>query len=54
MAAFCVSRRCWHSPPTAHRIPYDTPYRRNEEGYPGLVAHRPLPALLTMAREGAK
>ncbi|WPB89253.1 hypothetical protein [Streptomyces malaysiensis] len=32
----------------AHRIHYDTPYARNEEGYPGLVVHGPLLALLML------
>lgn len=37
----------------AHRIHYDRPYARNEEGYPGLVVHGPLTALLLagMVRE---
>ncbi|MFC5902107.1 hypothetical protein [Streptomyces zhihengii] len=30
----------------AHRIHYDVPYCRDEEGYPGLVVHGPLLALL--------
>jgi len=30
----------------AHRIHYDRPYAINEEGYPGLVVHGPLIALL--------
>lgn len=30
----------------AHRIHYDAPYCRAEEGYPGLVVHGPLLALL--------
>ena len=30
----------------AHRIHYDHPYAINEEGYPGLVVHGPLTALL--------
>lgn len=30
----------------AHRIHYDRPYAMNEEGYPGLVVHGPLTALL--------
>jgi 3-methylfumaryl-CoA hydratase len=30
----------------AHRIHYDLPYCRDEEGYPGLVVHGPLLALL--------
>lgn len=30
----------------AHRIHYDRPYARDEEGYPGLVVHGPLTALL--------
>ena len=29
-----------------HRIHYDEPYARNEEGYPGLVVHGPLTATL--------
>jgi itaconyl-CoA hydratase/mesaconyl-C4 CoA hydratase len=32
----------------AHRIHYDTPYARHEEGYPGLVVHGPLLALLML------
>jgi hydroxyacyl-ACP dehydratase HTD2-like protein with hotdog domain len=32
----------------AHRIHYDTPYARDEEGYPGLVVHGPLLALLML------
>ncbi|MEW1748948.1 hypothetical protein [Streptomyces angustmyceticus] len=32
----------------AHRIHYDAPYARNEEGYPGLVVHGPLLALLML------
>ncbi|HMQ53914.1 MAG TPA: acyl-CoA dehydrogenase, partial [Anaerolineae bacterium] len=30
----------------AHRIHYDRPYALNEEGYPGLVVHGPLTAIL--------
>ncbi len=30
----------------AHRIHYDRPYATNEEGYPGLVVHGPLTAVL--------
>jgi 3-methylfumaryl-CoA hydratase len=30
----------------AHRIHYDRPYARNDEGYPGLVVHGPLTAML--------
>jgi len=30
----------------AHRIHYDLPYAREEEGYPGLVVHGPLTAML--------
>ena len=30
----------------AHRIHYDTPYTREEEGYPGLLVHGPLLATL--------
>jgi 3-methylfumaryl-CoA hydratase len=30
----------------AHRIHYDWPYARDEEGYPGLVVHGPLTAIL--------
>lgn len=30
----------------AHRIHYDRPYARDEEGYPGLVVHGPLTAVL--------
>jgi 3-methylfumaryl-CoA hydratase len=33
----------------AHRIHYDRPYALNEEGYPGLVVHGPLTALLLLA-----
>ena len=29
-----------------HRIHYDRPYAINEEGYPGLVVHGPLTAVL--------
>lgn len=32
----------------AHRIHYDREYARNEEGYPGLVVHGPLTAVLLM------
>ncbi len=32
----------------AHRIHYDRPYARHEEGYPGLVVHGPLTAVLLM------
>ncbi|MDX3521448.1 hypothetical protein [Streptomyces scabiei] len=32
----------------AHRIHYDAPYCRGEEGYPGLVVHGPLLALLML------
>ncbi|MDT0570245.1 MaoC family dehydratase N-terminal domain-containing protein [Streptomyces sp. DSM 3412] len=32
----------------AHRIHYDLPYARDEEGYPGLVVHGPLLVLLMM------
>lgn len=32
----------------AHRIHYDRPYAMNEEGYPGLVVHGPLTAVLLM------
>lgn len=32
----------------AHRIHYDRPYAMNEEGYPGLVVHGPLTAILLM------
>lgn len=32
----------------AHRIHYDTPYARDVEGYPGLVVHGPLLALLML------
>ncbi|MFF3493367.1 hypothetical protein ACFYWS_18640 [Streptomyces sp. NPDC002795] len=32
----------------AHRIHYDTPYCRDIEGYPGLVVHGPLLALLML------
>lgn len=30
----------------AHRIHYDRPYARDDEGYPGLVVHGPLTAIL--------
>ena len=30
----------------AHRIHYDRPYAMSEEGYPGLVVHGPLTAIL--------
>ncbi len=32
----------------SHRIHYDRPYAMNEEGYPGLVIHGPLIAVLLM------
>jgi 3-methylfumaryl-CoA hydratase len=32
----------------AHRIHYDRPYAMSEEGYPGLVVHGPLTAILLM------
>ncbi len=32
----------------AHRIHYDRPYAMNEEGYPGLIVHGPLTAILLM------
>ncbi len=32
----------------AHRIHYDRPYAMNEEGYPGLVVHGPLTAIMLM------
>ncbi len=32
----------------SHRIHYDLPYARNEEGYPGLVVHGPLTATLLL------
>ena len=32
----------------AHRIHYDRPYAMNEEGYPGLVVHGPLTAMLLL------
>ncbi|WP_280885278.1 hypothetical protein [Streptomyces sp. LBL] len=32
----------------AHRIHYDSPYCQGEEGYPGLVVHGPLLALLML------
>ncbi|MEU2686834.1 hypothetical protein ABZ654_23740 [Streptomyces hygroscopicus] len=32
----------------AHRIHYDLPYTRDEEGHPGLVVHGPLLALLML------
>lgn len=31
-----------------HRIHYDNPYARGEEGYPGLIVHGPLQATLLM------
>ena len=31
-----------------HRIHYDLPYVRDEEGYPGLIVHGPLIATLLM------
>ncbi|MGW1025727.1 hypothetical protein ACWD4J_18885 [Streptomyces sp. NPDC002577] len=31
-----------------HRIHYDAPYAQNEEGYPGIVVHGPLLALLML------
>lgn len=34
----------------AHRIHYDLPYAREEEGYPGLVVHGPLTATLLAER----
>ncbi|MBD9735841.1 MaoC family dehydratase N-terminal domain-containing protein [Streptomyces sp. H28] len=39
----------------AHRIHYDAPYARDEEGYPGLVVHGPLLvlAMLELARRNA-
>jgi len=39
----------------AHRIHYDAPYARDEEGYPGLVVHGPLLALalLELVRRNA-
>ncbi|WP_102225160.1 FAS1-like dehydratase domain-containing protein [Acidimangrovimonas sediminis] len=38
-----------------HRIHYDNPYCRSEEGYPGLIVHGPLQAtyMLDMARRRA-
>lgn len=32
----------------SHRIHYDAPYARDEEGYPGLLVHGPLLALLML------
>ncbi|MCG8346671.1 MAG: acyl-CoA dehydrogenase [Chloroflexales bacterium] len=32
----------------AHRIHYDRPYAVNEEGYPGLVVHGPLTAIMLL------
>jgi 3-methylfumaryl-CoA hydratase len=32
----------------AHRIHYDRPYATGEEGYPGLIVHGPLTAILLM------
>jgi 3-methylfumaryl-CoA hydratase len=32
----------------AHRIHYDRPYATGAEGYPGLVVHGPLTAMLLM------
>lgn len=37
----------------AHRIHYDRDYARDDEGYPGLVVHGPLQAVL-MAEEGRR
>jgi 3-methylfumaryl-CoA hydratase len=37
----------------AHRIHYDQPYARGEEGYPDLVVHGPLTAM-TLAQFGAQ
>lgn len=37
-----------------HRIHYDTPYARNEEGYPDLVVHGPLTATLLMGAATAR
>jgi len=34
----------------AHRIHYDLPYARQEEGYPGLVVHGPLQAIWLIGR----
>jgi len=39
---FRFSALCFNS----HRIHYDADYAKNEEGYPGLVVHGPLTALL--------
>ena len=36
----------------AHRIHYDRPYARDEEGYPGLVVHGPLTAVLLAGLTG--
>lgn len=38
----------------AHRIHYDAPYAREEEGYPGLVVHGPLTATLLAESLGAR
>jgi 3-methylfumaryl-CoA hydratase len=57
--------QCWHPGPVdlfrfsavtfnSHRIHYDLPYARDEEGYPGLVIHGPFTAarLFGHARHG--
>jgi 3-methylfumaryl-CoA hydratase len=38
----------------AHRIHYDLPYAREVEGYPGLVVHGPLTAILLAAMAEAR
>ncbi len=38
----------------AHRIHYDRPYAMKEEGYPGLVVHGPLTALMLLEMARAK
>lgn len=37
----------------SHRIHYDAPYAREQEGYPGLVVHGPLTATLLLERLAA-
>ena len=57
--------QCWHPGPVdlfrfsavtfnSHRIHYDLPYARDDEGYPGLVIHGPFTAarLFAHARRG--
>ncbi len=38
----------------AHRIHYDAPYVTGEEGYPGLIVHAPLLALLLLDAAGRR